>query len=107
MSRDRGYPPRHEEARMLTKKALPLLVATTFLAAGCGGGKKDPGVASLGEAAKNNPSASPTASLNPRDAGLKFAQCMRQNGIDVPDPKADGGMTISAGKNTDKGKLEK
>lgn len=92
---------------MLTKKVLPLLVAAVFVVSGCGGGKKDPGVASLGNAAKNSPSASPSASLDPKDAALKFAQCMRQNGIDTPDPKADGAMTIKADKNTDKAKLEK
>jgi hypothetical protein len=90
---------------MLTKKVLPLLVAAMFLATGCGGGKKDPGVASLGNAAKKSPSASPSASLDPRDAALKFAQCMRQNGINMPDPKADGGITIKA-DNTEKTKLD-
>lgn len=92
---------------MLTKKVLPLLIAAVFLAAGCGGDKKDPGVASLGNAAKNNPSASPSASLDPKDASLKFAQCMRQNGIDVPDPQENGGMMIKADKNTDHAKMEK
>lgn len=60
-------------------------------------------VASLGNAAKNNPS----ASLDPKDAQLKFAQCMRQNGIHVADPKGDGGMMIQADENTDKAKMEK
>jgi len=92
---------------MLTKKVLPLLVAAAFVVAGCGADKKDPGVASLGNAAKNNPSASPSASLDPKDAALKFAQCMRQNGIDVPDPEPDGGLMIKAGKNTDQAKMEK
>jgi hypothetical protein len=91
---------------MLTKNALPLLVAAVFAVAGCGGGAKDPGVASLGNTAKNSPPASPSASLDPKDAALKYAQCMRQNGIDVPDPKAGGGLTLQAdGKN--QAKLEK
>jgi hypothetical protein len=33
-----------------------------------------------------------------RDRQLKFAQCMRRHGIDMPDPKPDGGITIRMGK---------
>jgi hypothetical protein len=34
-----------------------------------------------------------------RDAALKWAQCMRQNGVNVPDPKPGGaGIRIEAGK---------
>lgn len=29
-----------------------------------------------------------------RDRALAFAQCMRENGVDVPDPAADGRMTM-------------
>jgi hypothetical protein len=33
-----------------------------------------------------------------RDAGLKFARCMRENGIDMPDPKTDeNGVMIAEG----------
>ena len=34
-----------------------------------------------------------------RDAGVKYATCMRGKGIDMPDPQADGGMVIERGKN--------
>jgi hypothetical protein len=35
-----------------------------------------------------------------QDAALKFAQCMRQHGVDVPDPQAgSGGIQIQAGQN--------
>jgi hypothetical protein len=50
----------------------------------CGGKKDDNGVASAGGSAKA--SASPSATTNVKDAQLKFAQCMRENGINVPDP---------------------
>ena len=35
-----------------------------------------------------------------RDAALKFAQCMREHGIDMPDPKPGGGiqLTLPRGK---------
>jgi hypothetical protein len=38
-----------------------------------------------------SPAASPTSSLDPNEALLAFAQCMRDNGVpDFPDPKEDG-----------------
>jgi hypothetical protein len=40
--------------------------------------------------AKANPASSP----DPRQAMLRFAQCMREHGIDLPDPSSDGGITI-------------
>jgi hypothetical protein len=54
----------------------------------CGGKKDDDGVASAGGSAKA--SASPSATANVRDAQLKFAQCMRENGVNVPDPAPGG-----------------
>ena len=36
-----------------------------------------------------------------KDGALKFAQCMRQNGVDVPDPKTDeNGMVVIEGGKT-------
>jgi hypothetical protein len=36
-----------------------------------------------------------TASLDPEDAGLLYAQCMRDNGVpDFPDPNADGRFAL-------------
>lgn len=29
-----------------------------------------------------------------RDKAVKFAQCMRRNGVNVPDPSADGGIVV-------------
>jgi hypothetical protein len=54
---------------------------TVFVLAGCGAGSKPTGAAS---------------SLNPHDQEVKFAQCMRQHGVNMPDPKPGGGLTISA-----------
>jgi hypothetical protein len=55
--------------------ALPLSAASLFLAA-CGGG----GAATAGDS---------RAEL--REAALKYAQCMRKHGVDMPDPKFNGG----------------
>ena len=68
--------------------AAALLLA---VAAGCGSGDEEPGVASAGGA----PPASVTSPAFPgdRDAALRdFAQCMRDNGVDLPDPQPGGRM---------------
>ncbi|MEU7164084.1 hypothetical protein AB0A70_05480 [Streptomyces morookaense] len=43
------------------------------------------------------------------DEAVKFAKCMRENGVDMPDPQMqDGKLTAQRGDTTvDKGKLEK
>jgi hypothetical protein len=39
------------------------------------------------------------AQQNFQDAALKFAQCMRGHGVDVPDPQPGQGIQIQAGQN--------
>src|SRR4051794_41636505 len=78
---------------MLTNRftllALPLSAASLFFA-GCGGG--DPA-----------PAGSSRADM--RQAALKYAQCMRKHGIDMPDPQfSKGGMSMRiGGPRADKG----
>lgn len=64
----------------LAKSLLPLVMAAVVVG-GCstGGG---------GTAAE------PETSTDPQAAALAFAKCMRENGVDIPDPKPveDGGM---------------
>lgn len=73
--------------------AVPLLLAAL---AGCGGKASagDDGIASAdsGTSASPDPSSSPSAgaSLSPEQRQLKFAQCMRANGVDMPDPDPNG-----------------
>ena len=73
----------------MSKRILPaLLVAASLVAAGCAG---------RGEA---TPNASPSAS--DREAQLlKFAQCMRDHGVDIPDPTTDsnGNLRIERPRN--------
>lgn len=82
--------------------AAGLLLLTTLAA--CSGGAVPSGVATLqspgtDDAASPRSSAAPSASLDPEDAQLAFARCMRDKGIDMPDPVAGGGMVaIDAGK---------
>jgi hypothetical protein len=80
-----------------------LLVVLVFLAApvaACGkSGGSDDGVASVDGASNDSGSSdddSGSGSDNPRsneefqDAALEYAQCMREHGVDMPDPEFDG-----------------
>jgi hypothetical protein len=71
-------------------------VAVVALIAACSGTANGPGVATLDDpSASGSPGASPAASaLTPQDAALAYARCMRENGVDMPDPvvtTGDGG----------------
>jgi hypothetical protein len=70
----------------------------------CGGTAGDTGVASAaGGAAGASASAAPSASAS--SDPLKFAQCMREHGIDMADPETGGKVQIRI-KSADKTKLE-
>jgi hypothetical protein len=85
-------------------RALALVLALLGVLAACGGddGGGDDGVASLDEnAAADDESGSeeddeggggsgePPSDAEAQDAMLEYAQCMRDNGIDMPDPEFD------------------
>ena len=74
-------------------RSIPILLAATALATGvgaCGGGEGD--------------SRSGDRAGELRDAGIKFARCMRENGVDMPDPKTDeNGVTIANGSDESTG----
>jgi hypothetical protein len=87
---------------------LPLLLlaaATLLLLVACNAADAGTGVATIDDPAASS-SADPAASGQPteqdrEDAFLAFAQCMRDHGVDVPDPQFDGGdggrVTIRGG----------
>src|SRR3954451_24072992 len=57
----------------------------------------------------DDPAASPSASRDQqmRDAALQFAQCMREHGIDMPDPKAgQHGIQLSVPRGTSRDKVD-
>ncbi|TMR06326.1 hypothetical protein ETD83_04905 [Actinomadura soli] len=87
--------------------AVVIAVSVVFGVAGCGSDEGS-GVASVGGSAAAKASASPPsgASLSPEDAQLRFAQCMRENGVDVPDPGSVDQKAMRLGKGTDRKKLE-
>lgn len=68
---------------------LMLVVALTACSANAGGPS---GVATLESAAPNTEaSVEPSASLDPEAARLAFAECMRDHGVDMPDPETAAG----------------
>jgi hypothetical protein len=71
-----------------------VLLALALGVAACGGGGKPSGVASLKGGDKAT--ATTRAGGDDRQAALAYARCMRQHGIDLPDPKFDaqGHMAI-------------
>ncbi len=80
---------------------LPVLtsvLAVTLLSA-CGGDEKDPGVTSL-QSSTSSPSASASGTAEDSEAELlKYVECLRGQGLDVPDPTVDaeGDLTIGGG----------
>src|SRR6476661_11119264 len=74
--------------------AVPILAATALTLAGCGGGKAANAVASL-----NGSTATTTkkgASGTSEQQLLTWVQCMRKNGVNLPDPTVDanGNLTL-------------
>lgn len=69
------------DRRSSTLGRLGAVALCAIAIAGCGGGSAD----------------APDRVSKARDGALKFAQCMREHGIDIPDPKvdADGGMAVT------------
>lgn len=80
-------------ARLLAAIALTLLLG---LSAACGNASDDGDDSSLPDAAgaSSDTASGDEADLDPEDAMLKFAQCMRENGVDMEDPKPGGGVIV-------------
>jgi hypothetical protein len=75
-----------------TIRSAAAVMLLLFALAACSASAAGPsGVASLESEAPANASAEPSASLSPEDAQLAFAECMRDHGIDMPDPETTGG----------------
>jgi|SRR5579859_5099425 len=67
-----------------------LLALALGLLAGCTARSHGPGIATAG-GGHGDPSASPSASVDPEEQARRFAECMRAHGVDVPDPDSGGG----------------
>ncbi|MDG9673221.1 hypothetical protein [Micromonospora sp. DH14] len=68
--------------------AIPVLLALVL--AGCGAGGDDGGGVATAGGTKAVATAS-GAPVSDSDQQLAFAKCMRENGVDLPDPEAGGG----------------
>jgi len=80
---------------MVRNALLALLVAGTLAACGGGGGDDDDQVATLGDdtAAEDDDTSSGDDELTDaerEDAMLEFTECMREHGVDMPDPSSSG-----------------
>ena len=81
--------------RLLAAIALTLVLGLS--AAACGDDSKD-GDSALPDAAgasSEAPADDDEPDLDPEDAMLKFAQCMREHGVDMPDPEPGGGIRVN------------
>ncbi|MEV4110935.1 hypothetical protein [Nonomuraea sp. NPDC049695] len=89
-------------------RLLPVAVPLALALAACGGtAPKEDGVASAGGGTSAaSPSASPSASLDPQEAGLRFARCMREHGVNVPDPQ-NGNIRVEGDKSMGRDKMDK
>ncbi|MEV6109613.1 hypothetical protein AB0M28_33635 [Streptomyces sp. NPDC051940] len=92
--------------RTRTRAALALLPLATALAlTACAKDGGDNGVASANGSKKGSPSASP--SLSRDEQVLRYARCLRENGVDVADPKPGEGIQLSATTPAEKEKQDK
>jgi hypothetical protein len=88
-----------DDTMIVTRRiAAPLLALALGLGA-CSGSAETPAVATAGGA---TPGASPTAQAADQE-GRQFAQCMREHGVDLPDPQpGDKGRVSLDGLDKDK-----
>ena len=98
---DRETPTRPPRRRRPHLAALVGVLALTLAVAACaGGGGKTGGVASLSGSGQPTSTTSANSSKDFKQAALEFARCMRQHGIDMPDPGSNGGIVVKDGPNT-------
>ena len=80
-------------SRLLAAIAVTLALG---LSTGCGDDPSKDGDSALPDATGSSsdaPAGDDEADLDPEDAMLEFAECMRDHGVDVPDP-TDGGIHV-------------
>src|SRR5262249_37514169 len=83
------------ERRCFVRLRIAGLAATAplrvvLVLAGCAKENTGKGVASAGGRASASAAPSVQASMSPQEQALKFAACMRDNGVPMDDPEVDG-----------------
>ncbi|WP_067452655.1 hypothetical protein [Actinomadura macra] len=91
--------------RLRIMVALPLAMTLALTGCGSDGDGDDGKVATVGGAKQGGPAA--TKSLSRDEMGVKYAQCMRQNGIPMEDPKPGGGIQLKLDQRTKKETVDK
>jgi hypothetical protein len=84
-----------------------VVVSIILVLAACGGGDggESDGVASLGGQGSSTGTTT-TGSEDQQEAALEFTQCMREHGVDMPDPGPSGQLQLQVGPG-DQAKVEK
>lgn len=79
-------------------KRLSVLAALALLAlAACGSEPETSQVASGGTPSASSSSAAPEENLSQDEKGVKFAQCLREHGLDIADPEPGKGIQLKVG----------
>jgi hypothetical protein len=77
--------------------ALAMVAMVVVISAGCGGTHSSGGTSTTAPAGNTGTGNSGTKSASPHTKAVKFAECMRANGVSAfPDPDATGALTIDA-----------
>lgn len=87
------------------KKLIPLIAVLTLVLAACGGGSDD-GVASLETETTVAADQAVDIETDNEQALTDFAQCMRDNGIDMDDPTVDANGNLTFGGQSQQGNIE-
>jgi hypothetical protein len=86
------------QEKAMTRSRMGLVLVPGLLLAlalaGCGGGGKSDGVASVGGYDKAT-ATSPGGGKDPKQQQLAYARCMRQHGMNVPDPQPGGDLSFA------------
>jgi hypothetical protein len=100
------------------RRGLILVAALGLLLAACSGGESAEGIASLqdGTTTEQGSSTTAAAAVDPEQAMLDFTACMREHGVDMPDPEINSagggfafGITVEgeAGEGPDNAEMQK
>jgi hypothetical protein len=78
--------------RLAAAAVIPMILGLTLAA--CGAESDKPGVATANGGAGSGATASPSP-VDREEARRKFAQCMREHGVDMPDPEPGGRIKLN------------
>ncbi|NUR84748.1 MAG: hypothetical protein HOY71_11745, partial [Nonomuraea sp.] len=77
-------------------RALTALAAAALFLTACGAQEDGPDVASVNNTG-TKPAATASATADRNEQAIKYATCLREHGLDIPDPGPDGRMQMKFG----------